>query len=42
MKYQYVWLMWSLAFLCPWTLLYVYSPAMRREMLTVSAATSLL
>ena len=34
--------MWSLAFLCPWLLLYLYSPAMRREMLAVSAATSLL
>jgi hypothetical protein len=42
MKYQYVWLLWSTAFLCPWALLYLYSPAMRREMLVMSAATSLL
>lgn len=42
MDYQYVWLAWSLAFLAPWLLLYVYWPAMRREMLIVSAATSLL
>ena len=42
MSYQYVWLMWSLAFLCPWGLLYVYAPALRSEMLVVSAASSLL
>ena len=39
---QYVWLAWSIAFLCPWLLLYVFTPALRREMLIVSAATSLL
>ncbi len=41
-SYEYVWLLWSTAFLCPWALLYVYSPSMRGEMLQVSAATSLL
>ena len=39
---RYVWLIWALAFFCPWTLLYASMPAFRREMLTVSAATSLL
>lgn len=39
---HYIWLAWSLAFLCPWLLLYLYAPALRREMLVVSAATSLL
>jgi hypothetical protein len=41
-KYQYVWLLWSSAFLLPWAALYVYSPVMRREMVQVSALTSLL
>jgi len=42
LKYHYVWFLWASAFLVPWTLLYVAQPAMRREMLEVSAATSLL
>jgi len=42
MAYRYVWLLWALAFLLPWVLLYLYSPRLRREMLVVSAATSLL
>lgn len=42
MKYQYVWLLWSSAFLVPWVLLYLGRPALRRQMLGVSAATSLL
>lgn len=39
---QYVWLIWSLAFLTPWVLLYWAKPVFRREMLRVSLATSLL
>jgi hypothetical protein len=42
MNYHYVWLLWSSAFLVPWALLYAAWPAMRREMIQVSAATSLL
>ena len=42
MNDQYVWLIWSSAFLCPWIVLYVASPELRGEMLRVSAATSLL
>ena len=42
MKYHYVWLLWSGAFLALWVLLYLARPAMRREMIRVSAATSLL
>jgi len=41
-KYDYVWLLWSIAFLCPWVVLYLYFPEMRRKMLQVSAVTSLL
>ena len=40
--YQYVWLLWSSAFLVPWALLYFLWPALRTHMLRVSAATSLL
>lgn len=40
--YQYVWLLWSSAFLVPWALLYFLWPALRGHMLRVSAATSLL
>ncbi|OGA68271.1 MAG: hypothetical protein A3G81_02615 [Betaproteobacteria bacterium RIFCSPLOWO2_12_FULL_65_14] len=40
--YQYVWLFWSSAFLVPWAVIYLLSPALRRHMLRVSAATSLL
>ena len=42
MKYHYVWLAWSSAFLVPWIALFLVRPAFRREMLKVSAATSLL
>jgi hypothetical protein len=42
MKYQYVWLFWASAFLAPWLVLYIVQPAMRHQMLQVSAATSLL
>jgi len=42
MKYHYVWLVWSSAFLLPWLTLYLANPAFRREMLQVSLATSLL
>ena len=37
---QYVWLLWSGAFLLPWALLYAMKPAFRREMLRVSLVTS--
>ena len=40
--YHYVWLLWSSAFLVPWAAIYFARPAMRRHMLRVSAATSLL
>ena len=40
--YQYVWLLWSSAFLVPWALLYFVWPALRAHMLRVSAVTSLL
>jgi len=39
---RYVWLIWSVAFLIPWTVLYFVKPGFRREMLRVSLATSLL
>ena len=42
MKYHYVWLLWSSAFLIPWIVLYVWRPAFRGEMLYVSLGTSLL
>lgn len=42
MKYHYVWFFWASALLVPWTLLYIAQPAMRRQMIEVSAATSLL
>jgi Lycopene cyclase len=42
LKYHYVWFFWASAFLVPWTLLYIARPAMRRQMIEVSAATSLL
>jgi len=42
LKYHYVWFFWASAFLVPWTLLYIVQPAIRRQMLEVSAATSLL
>lgn len=40
--YQYVWLLWSSAFLAPWAMLYALAPAFRARMLRVSLATSLL
>lgn len=40
--YRYVWLFWASAFLVPWALLYFSQPSLRRHMLNVSAATSLL
>ena len=42
MKYHYVWLIWSSAYLIPWALLYIAKPAFRQQMLRVSLATSLL
>jgi Lycopene cyclase len=41
-KDHYVWLAWSSAFLVPWIGLFLARPAFRREMVKVSAATSLL
>jgi len=41
-KYHYVWLLWSSAFLVPWIALYAAARSRRREMLNVSLATSLL
>jgi hypothetical protein len=35
-KYQYVWLFWSSAFLAPWLLLFIGQAAMRRQMMQVS------
>ena len=40
--FRYVWMIWASAFLVPWALLYLLHAALRREMLGVSAATSLL
>jgi len=42
MKYHYVWLLWSSAFLVPWFALYIAARAFRRQMLMVSLGTSLL
>jgi hypothetical protein len=39
---KYVWLIWSGAFLIPWSLLYFVKAGFRRKMLRVSLATSLL
>ncbi len=36
---QYVWLIWSLAFLVPWLLLYLFFPAHRKAMLWASLFT---
>lgn len=41
MRYHYVWLFWSSAFLLPWAALYWSAPLLRRMMLRVSLATSL-
>lgn len=40
--FRYVWLVWASAFLVPWAFLYVRQRALRKEMLVVSGATSLL
>lgn len=42
MRYHYVWLMWSSAFLLPWLALYVLNPRHRRVMWGTSLATALL
>ncbi len=42
MKYHYVWLFWSVAFLVPWVLLFYATPQRRRVMWLTSAATTLL
>lgn len=42
MRYHYVWLGWSGAFLLPWAWLYLVSPGHRRVMLRTSFATTLL
>lgn len=42
MSHQYVWLLWSSAFLIPWTALFLCAGPLRRHMLNVSLATSLL
>jgi hypothetical protein len=39
-EYQYVWLLWSSAFLVPWALVCATAPAFRSRMLRVSLATS--
>ena len=41
MKYHYVWLLWSSAFLVPWIALYLANPLMRGVMWRTSIATSL-
>lgn len=41
MKYHYVWLIWSSAFLLPWIALYIGSPLLRTVMWRASLATSL-
>lgn len=42
MKYHYVWLLWSAAFLLPWLAAYAAAKDFRAPMLRVSALTSLL
>ncbi len=37
---QYIWLLWSSAFLIPWLLVYVVFPAQRRAMLWASLFTT--
>lgn len=41
MKFHYVWLLWSSAFLVPWLALFLTAGSFRREMFGVSALTSL-
>ena len=36
---QYVWLLWSVAFLVPWAIIYVYYPRQRKAMLWASLFT---
>ena len=39
MHHQYIWFLWSSAFLLPWLALYVWFPAQRRVQLPASLAT---
>lgn len=41
MRYHYVWLVWSVAFLIPWLVLFLARPDRRRAMWRTSLATSL-
>jgi hypothetical protein len=41
MRYHYVWLIWSSAFLVPWVILYLLSPPLRKVMWCTSGATAL-
>ncbi len=40
MRYHYVWLLWSSAFLVPWIALYLAAPRLRRVMWRASLATA--
>lgn len=42
MRYHYVWLIWSSAFLVPWAVLYLLNPRLRGMMWRTSAVTALL
>lgn len=42
MRYHYAWLIWSSAFLVPWLWLYLAARPLRRRMLRMSLATSVL
>ena len=42
MRYHYVWLIWSSAFLLPWIALYLLNPRLRAVIWRTSAATALL
>jgi hypothetical protein len=41
MRYHYIWLIWAIAFLLPWTVLYVLNPQLRKVMWRTSAVTAL-
>lgn len=41
MKHHYTWLIWTIAFLLPWTVLYLLNPQLRKVMWRTSAATAL-
>ncbi len=41
MRYHYVWLLWSSAFLIPWSVLFLANPRQRRVMVRASLATAL-